>query len=229
MDCDPRLILDGDPEVCPAAEDSALLLAAVEVEPGERFLEVGVGGGLVALHAALVTEVVATDANPAAVRLASRNAETHRLPVRAVRCDLMGALRGLFDVVVFNPPYLEAAPATGAERAWAGGEGVDRTAFRFLRDLPRVLVPTGRAYLLLGDDDRAARAFAKSRFRVRLVDSKRLFVEKLEVLELRLRGARTGRRLRPTRCAFRDRRQFDKVGRSSTAPTPCPSRRTRRR
>ncbi len=188
MDRDPRLILDGDADVYPAAEDSALLLASIEVEPGERFLEVGVGGGLVALHAALVTEVVAADANPAAVRLARRNAETHRLPVRVVRCDLMGALRGPFDVVAFNPPYLDGTPEAGLERAWAGGEAANRTAFRFLRDLPRVLAPAGRAYLLLGDHDRAARTFAESQFRVRLVASKRLFFEKLGVLELRLRG-----------------------------------------
>ncbi len=188
MDRDSRLILDGDADVYPAAEDSAFLLAAVEVELGERFLEVGVGGGLVALHAALVTEVVATDANPAAVRLARRNAETHRLPVHAVRCDLMGALRGPFDVVAFNPPYLEGTPAAGLERAWAGGEGANRTAFRFLRDLARVLAPAGRAYLLLGGHDRAARTFAESQFHVRLVASKPLFFETLEVLELRLRG-----------------------------------------
>ncbi len=187
MDSDPRIVLEADPEVYPVSEDSELLLSAVTVAPGERFLEVGVGGGLVSLHAARFTGVVASDVNPAAVRLAARSAAAHDLTVRTVRCDLMGALRGPFDVVAFNPPYLEGNPVDHADRAWAGGAGGSEVALRFLADLPRVLAPRGRAYLLLANHDRAAEALARSRFRVRVLASRNLFFERLDVLELRPR------------------------------------------
>ncbi len=185
VDVDSRIVLGTDPEAYPVSEDSALLLSAVTVAPGERFLEVGVGGGLVSLHAARLTDVVASDVNPAAVKLAARSAAEHGLTVRAVCCDLMSAFRGPFDVVAFNPPYLDGNPADRTDYSWAGGAGGSEVAIRFLEDLPRVLAPRGRAYLLLANHDEAAEALARSRFRVRVLASRHLFFERLDVLELR--------------------------------------------
>lgn len=71
-----------------------------------RALDVGTGSGFLALHMALKGEVVATDVSPFAVRTAKRNAEVNGLKVDIVQCDLFEGLRGVFDIIAFNPPYL---------------------------------------------------------------------------------------------------------------------------
>lgn len=176
------------PKVYRPSEDSRLLLESIRLDPGERFLEVGTGTGLVALHAARLGPAVATDANREAAVLARANARRNGLSLEVVRTNLAAGVRGPFDVVAFNPPYLEGRPRDELERAWAGGDRGDEVSVRFLSDLPRVLRPEGRAYLLLSRANRGARALAESMFRARPVASRRLFFEDLDVLELTLPG-----------------------------------------
>ncbi len=181
------------------SEDSRLLLAAVRLRPGERFLEVGTGSGFLAVHAARIARVVATDVNPAAVGLARANALRNHVPMDVLATDLMAGLRGPFDVVAFNPPYLEGAPTDRIDRAWQGGRGGSEVVLRFLADLDRILAPRGRAYLLLSRANDEARAAVDSRYRARLGASQTLFFETLDVLELRRRGpSRASRTSRPS-------------------------------
>ena len=182
---DPEIVVEERPTVYRPSDDSFLLLAAVSISPGETFLEVGAGAGLVALHAARITDAVATDVNPDAVVLLRRNSRRNRVPLEVVRTDLMAGLRGPFDVVAFNPPYLPGSPRDTVERAWHGGREGSEVAARFLKDLPRVLATEGRAYLLLSEQNAPARALANDGFRVNELVSKALFFERLEVLELR--------------------------------------------
>ncbi len=184
MEWDPSIAVGEGPLVYRPAEDSLLLLASVRVEPGERFLEVGTGTGLVALHAAARTLAVATDANREAVRLARVNAHRNGLRLGVVLTHLMAGVRGPFDAIAFNPPYLEGPARDELDRAWQGGPQGSDVSLRFLADLDRVLSPQGRAYLLLSRANAAARQDAESRFRVHVAASKRLFFEELEVLEL---------------------------------------------
>ena len=184
---DPEILVEERPTVYRPSDDSYLLLAAVSVSPGERFLEVGAGAGLLALHAARITDAVATDVNPDAVVLLRRSAHKNGVPLEVIRTDLMAGLKGPFGVVSFNPPYLPGRPRDEVERAWAGGRGGSEVAVRFLEDLSRVLDPEGRAYLLLSEQNARARELAKAAFRVNVLVSKALFFERLEVLELRKR------------------------------------------
>jgi len=182
---DPAITVAHDPAVYASSEDTTLLLRAVEVRPGERFLEVGTGTGLVALHAANVARATATDVNPAAVRLARQNALANRLPLAVVRCDLLRGLRGPFDIIAFNPPYLiERIGGEWTDRAWQGGPAGDEIILRFLAEVRDHLAPTGRAYLLVPSNRERALAVARERFRVRVVAERPLFFETLRVLEL---------------------------------------------
>lgn len=186
VEFDPRISVTEDPGVYRPAEDSLLLLRAIRLDAGERFLEVGTGSGLLALHAARRGRAVATDVNPEAVRLARTNARLNGLPLEVVRTDLMAGLRGPFDVVAFNPPYLEGRSGDDLDRAWHGGRAGSEVSVRFLEDLRRILALRGRAYLLLSRANEAAKQAAEP-FRVRVVSSQKLFFEELQVLELTLR------------------------------------------
>jgi release factor glutamine methyltransferase len=75
-----------------------------------RIADLGTGSGAILL--ALLTELpnacgIGTDLNPQALRLARANARALHLD-RAlfVACDMAAALRGPFDLIVSNPPYI---------------------------------------------------------------------------------------------------------------------------
>ena len=178
------------PTVYEPAEDSRLLAetAADEFDAGESVLEVGVGSGYVAAAVRDETgaRVVGSDINPDACE-AARDAG-----VAAVRANLLDPFAdGRFDAVLFNPPYLPTPPDREwddpLEHALSGGEDGRRLVQPFLRDVGRVLRPTGRAYLLVSSltgleavDDLAREAGLATR---ELADESFPF-ERLVVLEI---------------------------------------------
>lgn len=134
------------------AEDSHLLAATVTPEIGgdELVLEVGSGSGVVAaqLRSEAGATVVATDVNPHAC------AATAARGVPVVRADLVAPFAdGVFDVVVFNPPYLPSHPDLDREDwlevAVTGGPEGRAVIDRFLHDVARVLAERGRVFLLV--------------------------------------------------------------------------------
>lgn len=93
-------------------EDSYLLAEHAAVGPGRTVLELGCGAGVASLVAARSgARVVATDANPAAVRLVRANARENGLQVDGVVADLLDGVRldGV-DRLLTNPPYLPTVP-----------------------------------------------------------------------------------------------------------------------
>lgn len=129
--------------------DTVLLLEAAraEVRSGDLVLEVGTGSGLIATEISAVSRVVATDINPHAVtcaRLAGAD---------VIRTDLFAGLRGPFDLVMFNPPYLPTRPEERLddwlEYALDGGTSGRDVIERFARDVGDVLGPKGRILVLV--------------------------------------------------------------------------------
>lgn len=121
---------DVDADVYEPSDDSFLLVDAVmdQALEGRRVLEIGCGAGLASIAAARGgASVVAVDKNPRATRLARENARRNETSVGVVRGDLLTALRGSFDLLLFNPPYLPSVPAdeprgrADLDDAWAGG------------------------------------------------------------------------------------------------------------
>lgn len=186
MQLDPALHVEDDDRVYRPSEDSHLLLEALEVARGGTFLDVGTGTGLLALHAALRCTTTATDVNPHAVALCRRNARRNGLAVEVLRGDLFAGLRGRFDVVAFNPPYLPGLPSDAwIERAWSGGADSNRVILRFLEAAGAHLTPEGRIYLLLSSHNAASLRRARQLFSVRPLLRRRLFFEEIAAYELR--------------------------------------------
>jgi release factor glutamine methyltransferase len=180
----PALKFDCSEEVYAPAEDSELLVESIDIEPGQRVLEIGTGSGFAAAHcAAAGCRVTATDINPAAAACAARNARANGLEIDTIVCDLASAVRGTFDVVLFNPPYL---PGKMGQRAADGGAGGVAVASRLLSDLPRLLAPGGKCLIVLSSHsdvdtligEHPALAFQQK-------GTKRLFFEVLSSYEIR--------------------------------------------
>ena len=109
------------PETEIVVERCLALLAGVE---RPRVCDVGTGTGAIAL--ALKSErpdaeVTATDVSPDALALARENAAQAGLDVTFVETDLLTGVDGPFQLVVSNPPYVDAAELDALEpevRAW---------------------------------------------------------------------------------------------------------------
>lgn len=119
-------------------EDSYLLARHVRRLVHGEVLDMGTGSGVQAVEAAVkpeVSRVVAVDVSPAAVEAAKRRAESGGVvgKIEFIRSDLFENVEGVFDWIVFNPPYL---PSMGDadEASWAGGETGAETVRRFLHD-----------------------------------------------------------------------------------------------
>jgi release factor glutamine methyltransferase len=91
--------------------ERCLELLADEARP--RVLDVGVGSGAIALAIAAEhpgASVVATDSSPGALAVAAENRAAAGLDdrVELVEGELFAGLSGPFDLLVSNPPYVEA-------------------------------------------------------------------------------------------------------------------------
>ena len=130
-------------------------------------MDVGTGTGAVALAVASRrpdARVIATDVSPAAVRLARSNAARLGLLVDVREGDLLepvpAELRGAIDLVVSNPPYLDASdyldlpPEVRADppEALIGGTEFHR---RLCDDAPSWLRSGGWLIVEIGDDQGA--------------------------------------------------------------------------
>ena len=133
----------------PEADTFLLLRAAKEeIRPGDRVLEAGTGSGAVAAGLGPGPAlVVATDINPHAVQSA------REAGVEVLRTDLFACIRGIFDLVLFNPPYLPTLPEERIddwlEHALDGGENGRAVIERFAAEVSRILAPEGRILLLV--------------------------------------------------------------------------------
>jgi release factor glutamine methyltransferase len=99
----------------PRPETEHLVEALLERVPRDRplrIVDVGTGSAAIAValaHALPLAQVTALDISEAALDVARRNAETHRVAdrVRFLKSDLLSAVTGQrFDAVVSNPPYV---------------------------------------------------------------------------------------------------------------------------
>lgn len=152
----------------PRSDSETLLEALLHHRPDRQqvksMLDLGTGTGCLLLAA--LTEYpeawgLGVDVAPGAAALARRNARRNGLSERAafIAGDWAAAVKGRFDVVLSNPPYIEHAEMASLmpdvvkyepHRALDGG-GDGLMAYRILcRSLPHLLSEQGCAVLELG-------------------------------------------------------------------------------
>jgi release factor glutamine methyltransferase len=144
-------VMDGvyEPE-----DDTFLLCEHLEVKPGDRFLEVGTGCGLVAILAAKRgAYVVATDQSPLAVKNAKENVKLHNLQekIEIRQGWLFEPIRQneRFSIIAFNPPYLPGTHLDPAyNQAWSGGKTGREITEAFLIQCTKFLDAEGHLLLI---------------------------------------------------------------------------------
>ena len=188
MKLDPSIVIEKDEEVYPPSEDTYLLLRNIHVEKGESVLELGAGSGLITIHMAREVPVLATDISKHAVRLTKRNVERNGVEVELIMADLFNGIKGKFDVIVFNPPYLPGERGCDPlALAWEGGEDGNEVIVQFLEDASTCLKAGGRIYTVLSSHNEEALKIALELYDVRILEEERFFFENIMALELRER------------------------------------------
>lgn len=139
--------------------------------PPARILDLCCGGGCIGIAAALgapEATVVLADIDPDALALAGRNIQRHGLAGRVSTCrsNLLQAVSGSFELVLSNPPYVDAEDIGGMPAEYrseplhalaAGDDGLD-LALQILATAPARLAPAGLLFLELGNSWEALEA-----------------------------------------------------------------------
>lgn len=129
----------------------------------QKVLEVGTGSGCIAVSLLLEMRslgVVATDISLQALRTAAQNIVNHAIGDRIdlVQTDLFSGIRGQFDLVCANLPYIPRKVLNNLQvgrweprLALDGGEDGFIYLRRFIAEVAKVLAPGGSVVLEIGE------------------------------------------------------------------------------
>ncbi|KYC54110.1 MAG: putative S-adenosylmethionine-dependent methyltransferase [Candidatus Methanofastidiosum methylothiophilum] len=148
------LIIKHDDRVYFPDDDSYLLIEAIDPSDSINALEIGVGSGIISMHLAkTVNHVFGCDINPYALSLSKTNASLNSINnLFLFASNIFSSLKfgALFDIIVFNPPYLpvDSTPKDLIDLSYNGGSDGGLYIRQFLKDFNSFLSPNGKAYLL---------------------------------------------------------------------------------
>lgn len=187
------LVLEVENGVYMPREDTELLADVMDIKENDRVLEVGIGSGALSLLAARrASHVTGVDVEPLAVDCAIYNAELNGIAnIDFFKSDLFENVKGIFDVILFNIPYLpvsdpwESRAAQSA--AWAGGATGRDVLERFAQEFDKYLKPEGRVYVVISSLtglEESKKLFEGRGFRVSTAAEKKVPWETLYCLKI---------------------------------------------
>ena len=137
------------------AEDSYLLQKQIRKYAEGRILDLGTGSGIQALtsiQSPNVREVVAVDINPRAIEKLQRTVKEQKLrKMTVLQSDLFQNVDGLFNLIIFNPPYLPQDKVGGKDiidPALYGGKKGWEISLRFFQQASQYLLSDGHILFL---------------------------------------------------------------------------------
>lgn len=174
-------------EVYSPAEDSFFLSEILEKEilklsdkkSDIKILEIGCGSGiqLQAMQRAGIKKenIFSCDINSVAVR------HCRKLGFNSVKSNLFEKIKGKFDIITFNPPYLPESKFD-KEKDTTGGKQGGEVINKFLRQAKSHLIKNGKIFLLTSSLTKGINFLD---YKKRLLGKKKLFFEELRAWELR--------------------------------------------
>ncbi|GIU68689.1 MAG: protoporphyrinogen oxidase [Candidatus Pacearchaeota archaeon] len=183
-------------EIYQPSEDSFLMYRTIKEELKNirtkdiKFLEIGVGSGInlfAALNSGIKKEnIIGTDINEKAVNLCKG------MGFNCIKSDLFKKVKGKFDLIVFNPPYLpldKREPLESRISTSAGLKG-NEIIIKFLNQAKKHLKKNGKIFLIVSSLSKKI-DFEKLGYLKRILNSEKFFFEEIFVLELKLKNNNT--------------------------------------
>ena len=160
-------------------EDSFLLQKYVKQYAQGKVLDIGTGSGIQSITALKKTkEVLAVDINPEAVELLKKKGINARIS------NLFSKVKGTFDIIIFNPPYLpkdEREPKDSALATTGGKKGYE-TIERFLKQAKKFLKKEGKILIVFSSLTGNVNSLLKKyNYKFKILAREKLFFEKIYV------------------------------------------------
>jgi release factor glutamine methyltransferase len=180
------LTFDIFPQVYEPGDDSFLMGENQTVRKGDLVLDMGTGCGIQGIIASRTAlRVMACDINPHSVRCARHNVKLNKIDnMEVIKSDLFENVRGRFDTIMFNPPYLISNPADKDDYlkvAWDGGKGGKEVIDRFIQEAKGHLKSRGHVTLIMSSQNISD----VSRIQKDIIAEKRFFFERLYLLDVK--------------------------------------------
>ncbi len=177
-------------EIYEPSEDSYLmsdtlkkeLPKLLKINPRLKLLEVGCGSGINLETAKKlgvnVNNILGADINKEAVK------HCKSLGFNCIKSDLFDNIKGKFDVIIFNPPYLllDKREPKFSRITTTGGLQGNEVTIRFLKQANKHLTKDGRIFIITSSLSKSIN-FNKLGYNSKEVSSVKLFFEKLSVWE----------------------------------------------
>jgi release factor glutamine methyltransferase len=186
-------------------EDSLLLAEVLEkTKIKGSILDIGSGSGLLAIIMAKAADVTAVDVSSLAVKTTLQNAEINKIKLKAMQSDLFSKVKGKFDLIVFNPPYLPAQAETNLngqatdtkdanlynDITYSGGKKGRTVISKFVRNAKKYMKKNGKILLLISSltgEKEVLALFNKNRFKTKIIARQKIPFEELMVIEAGLK------------------------------------------
>ena len=139
----------------------------------------GTGSGILsktALQFLSKDQIFAVDINPLAVK------EVTKLGIKAIKSDLFKEVKGKFDLITFNAPYLprDSREPKSSQTATTGGKRGDEISVKFLKQAKKHLNKEGKIFLLISSLTPIGKI---QEYGPKIVARKKIFMEELLILE----------------------------------------------
>ena len=120
--------------------------------------------------------ILVADINPASVELAKRKG------FDAIKTNLFEKIKGRFDLITFNAPYLpeDIREPKSSRLATTGGKRGDEVSSKFLRQAKKHLNKNGKVFLLISSLTPLDKI---NKFKYKIVARKKIFMEELLIFE----------------------------------------------
>jgi len=174
--------------IYPPSEDSYLLAEQVKkYAKNKSVIDMGSGSGIQAETAIKsgAKSVLATDINDESISILKSKG------INAIKSNLFSKVKGSFDLIVFNPPYLPRDKREDKESAIAttGGKRGDEIIIRFLKQAKSHLNKKGIVLIVISSltpKNKIAELLKKQGMRRKIISSKKFFFETLEVWKIQI-------------------------------------------
>ncbi len=170
-------------EIYQPAEDSYFFADFLKKEFGKSkissYLDMGTGSGILSETALKFLDkknILATDINPSAIKLLKQK------KINAIESNLFEKIKGKFDLITFNAPYLplDSREPNSSQLATTGGKRGDEISLKFLKQVGNFLNKDGKVFLLISSLTPIRRI---KKFNPKIVARKKIFMEELLILE----------------------------------------------